>query len=81
MIFFLDISNSTNANDLRSIKRLKYHQKRTALVIGNGKYVYGRLKNPTNDARDMANTLRKLEFIVTLILDVNGRLKMSHFWS
>ncbi|WP_052515542.1 SUMF1/EgtB/PvdO family nonheme iron enzyme [Dethiosulfatarculus sandiegensis] len=41
-------------------------EKRVALVIGNAAYDQGRLKNPVNDARDMASLLRKLGFSVIL---------------
>lgn len=44
--------------------------KRMALVIGNGAYgELGTLPNPTNDASDLAEALRKLHFDVTLVLD------------
>lgn len=44
---------------------------RTALVIGNAAYSedLGPLKNPGNDATDMAATLRQLGFAVTLVPD------------
>ena len=48
---------------------------RTALVIGNANYSSAPLKNPVNDARDIANSLRELDFDVTLLLDV-GQNKM-----
>ncbi len=38
--------------------------KRVALVIGNGAYTNSPLKNPVNDAKDMANKLRGLGFDV-----------------
>ena len=41
-------------------------ERRTALVIGNGSYNSGPLKNPANDASDMAALLKKLGFSVTL---------------
>jgi len=41
-------------------------EQRRALVIGNSAYSSGPLKNPVNDASDMATMLRKLGFIVTL---------------
>jgi hypothetical protein len=46
---------------------------RTALVIGNAAYSedIGALKNPSNDATDMAATLRQLGFAVTLVRDAN----------
>jgi TolB-like protein/Tfp pilus assembly protein PilF len=39
-------------------------QKRLALVIGNGNYIYSILANPENDARDMESVLKNLGFIV-----------------
>ena len=49
-------------------------QKRIALVIGNGAYTSAPpLKNPPNDARDMAATLRALGFDVTSGINVNQR--------
>src|SRR5438045_2648124 len=39
-------------------------QRRTALVIGNGDYHFGPLKNPVNDAREMADALRAPRFDV-----------------
>ena len=48
--------------------------KRIALVIGNGAYTKAPpLKNPPNDARDMAATLRALGFDVTNGINVNQR--------
>jgi len=41
-------------------------ERRVALVIGNGAYKAGPLKNPVNDARDMAAALRELGFEVIL---------------
>jgi formylglycine-generating enzyme required for sulfatase activity len=48
-------------------------QVRTALVIGNAAYSeeIGALKNPVNDATDMAATLRQLGFAVTLVPNAN----------
>lgn len=48
--------------------------KRIALVIGNGAYTNAPpLKNPPNDARDMAATLKALGFEVTSGINVNQR--------
>src|SRR5438874_4914650 len=48
--------------------------KRIALIIGNGAYTNAPpLKNPPNDARDMAATLRQLGFDVTAGINVNQR--------
>lgn len=41
-------------------------ERRVALVIGNGAYKAGPLKNPPNDARDMAASLKSLGFEVIL---------------
>jgi len=40
-----------------------------ALVIGNSNYAVGRLTNPVNDARLIAETLRRLGFEVTPLFD------------
>jgi uncharacterized caspase-like protein len=48
--------------------------KRIALVIGNGAYTSApALKNPPNDARDMAASLRTLGFDVTSGINVNQK--------
>lgn len=47
--------------------------RRTALVMGNAAYQNGRLRNPVNDATDIAATLQKLGFTVTLARDVDLR--------
>jgi len=46
-------------------------ESRTALVIGNGNYSFGRLANPTNDAGDIADALRAAGFDVILKTDAN----------
>ncbi len=43
--------------------------RRTALVIGNSAYLRGPLKNPANDARDMAVALKRVGFDVTILTD------------
>ncbi len=48
-------------------------ERRTALVIGNGSYHSGPLKNPVNDATDMAATLKRLNFDV--VLKTNARMQ------
>jgi len=46
---------------------------RLALVLGNGNYEFGRLKNPVNDAALMAESLRKVGFQVFEHLDADQR--------
>jgi len=46
---------------------------KSALVIGNSSYKSARLLNPVNDAKDMAYTLKKLGFKVTLKTNANQR--------
>jgi PQQ-dependent catabolism-associated CXXCW motif protein len=46
---------------------------RTALIIGNSGYRHEPLKNPANDAEDMAKMLRSLGFEVTLKKDASFR--------
>ena len=48
-------------------------QRRSALVIGNAAYVDARLRNPVNDATDVAATLRQLGFEVELLRDASRR--------
>lgn len=48
-------------------------ERRTALVIGNSAYSSAPLKNPVNDATDMAATLMKAGFSVTLKKNANHR--------
>ncbi len=51
------------------------HAKRYALVIGNSEYgnAIGDLKNPVNDAKDMAAVLTKKGFSVTTLTNANQR--------
>jgi hypothetical protein len=46
-------------------------EQRTALVIGNSAYSSGPLKNPVNDATDMAAALKRAGFAVTLKRNAN----------
>ncbi len=46
-------------------------EKRVALIIGNAAYPTGRLSNPVNDARGMAQALRQLGFEVLSYENVN----------
>ena len=46
---------------------------RIALVIGNGAYETGPLRNPLHDAEDMAAALHNLGFSVTLLGDADLR--------
>src|SRR5437773_1119247 len=51
-------------------------ERRTALVIGNAAYDFGSLRNPVNDATDIAAALRQLGFEVTL--ELNADLRGMH---
>jgi len=52
---------------------IRVKQNRLALVIGNGAYKSAPLKNPVNDASDMASTLRNLGFDVMHINNADRR--------
>jgi len=52
---------------------LSAQDQRTALVIGNGAYKSSPLRNPVNDATDIANALRNLGFSVILKTNANQR--------
>ena len=61
-----------------------FAERRVALVIGNGAYKTGPLKNPANDARDMAAALKSVGFEV--ILRENAGLRamneaIDQFWA
>ncbi len=43
-----------------------------ALVIGNSEYAYSPLTHPIHDAKDMADTLRKMGFSVTVKTNLNN---------
>jgi hypothetical protein len=55
---------------------LSGQERRTALVIGNGAYRASPLRNPPNDATDMAAALRSTGFNVSLLTDA-GRAAME----
>jgi len=48
-------------------------ERRVALVIGNGAYKVAPLKNPTNDAQDMADALREMGFDVSLKVNASHK--------
>lgn len=48
-------------------------ESRTALVIGNGAYAEGPLRNPPNDAQEMGKVLRQCGFSVTVVVDASKR--------
>jgi len=52
---------------------IKLKNQRTALIIGNNAYQTVPLKNPVNDAEDMAATLRKMGFTVILKKNADHR--------
>ncbi|GAB6093950.1 hypothetical protein JCM14469_02020 [Desulfatiferula olefinivorans] len=70
LVCFVWISAAAAADD-RGLVFSKGNK--TALVIGNGTYASAPLKNPVNDARDMAAMLRKKGFDTDLIIDGSQR--------
>lgn len=65
------VDTSVNTNVVDVIQVPPQIRKRSALIIGNANYKRGPLKNPLNDAKDMARALKKAYFSVILRLDVN----------
>jgi len=61
LFFSLIIINFFNPSSLQAVA-----EQRIALVIGNSAYSSGPLKNPVNDATDMAAALQRLGFKVNL---------------
>lgn len=58
------ILSSANAQNRQVIQEEAKSERRVALIIGNSAYEIGALKNPVNDAKDMAQVLRELGFDV-----------------
>jgi hypothetical protein len=52
-------------------------ERRLALVIGNAKYRQAALRNPTNDAQDMAASLKEVGFEVMTVYDGSREQMMS----
>ena len=74
----IEVKNT--AGPIASERRVDYqpvaietNEKRYALVIGNAAYKDNPLKNPVNDATDIADKLRNLNFEVMLLTDNNKR--------
>jgi len=57
-------------DDPRSIE-VAFRESRTALVIGNSDYQNGPLRNPVNDASDIAKLLEQRNFNVILLTNAN----------
>lgn len=73
VLFALSTFAAMAAEINRNINVAAATEKRVALVIGNGKYPGTPLKNPANDARDMAAALRKIGFEVIERTDVTQK--------
>ena len=52
---------------------LEAQGKKVALVVGNSSYSTGPLRNPANDAADMAKALREIGFNVALGTDASKK--------
>ncbi len=75
-ILFLMVFSITNANITAFAQSEQPTQKRFALVIGNANYTgksLSPLKNPTNDAALISDSLKRTGFEVTLVMDANLR--------
>ena len=64
--------------DQKTAKQSAGSTSRYALVIGNSHYKNAPLKNPVNDATDMAQLLTGLGFQVTLLLDTTQKETITH---
>ncbi len=71
IMFFTVALASAQPGAERALKKL-FVEQRIALVIGNSAYQYtSKLKNPVNDAEDMAASLKKKGFQVILLKDAS----------
>ena len=74
LIWAAPASFAQSTRQLTQGQQTQGSQKRLALVIGNGAYTSApSLKNPPNDARDMATTLTSLGFEVSSGVNVSQR--------
>jgi hypothetical protein len=64
-------------NDVAASSEAAWADSRVALVIGNGDYLNGPLKNTVNDARSMARALRNAGFEVMLYEDMSNKDEMK----
>ncbi len=71
VVLFISLSQGTEDQSSKAVRRTSPDQKRVALVIGNSDYKDMPLKNPAHDADDIAKALRELGFIVQTKLNVN----------
>jgi hypothetical protein len=73
-VLLLTVAINHTANADRGIKHTKKADNlRLALIIGNSDYRNAPLRNPENDARGMAQALRKSGFEVTLRINASQR--------
>ncbi len=70
VILFLSELVAYAADDPRGIE-VVYGEPRTALVIGNSSYLSSPLRNPVNDASDIARLLEQRKFDVMLLTDAD----------
>lgn len=71
LFIFMPVHAATDQRGLAAVEKNRDSRKRVALVVGNSNYLSSPLKNPANDARTMARTLRKLGFEVDEKTDLN----------
>lgn len=74
LVLLLALAHPAHAQDrVIRIAPAPASEQRVALIIGISAYAQAPLKNPVNDATDIAATLRDVGFKVTLVKDVDRR--------
>jgi len=67
------------------IALLPADEAKTALVVGNSNYETSYLRNPINDAKAIAETLKEIGYDVILLLDVESDKELKkgckRFWN
>jgi hypothetical protein len=71
LVAWVFLQNAFGERALKVSKESAYSEQRVALVIGNSSYKTSPLKNPANDAADMAKKLEGLGFHVTRLLNAS----------
>ncbi|GAB6097383.1 hypothetical protein JCM14469_36370 [Desulfatiferula olefinivorans] len=72
-VFFTFIAESRADRAITVSREAAFSEQRVALVIGNGNYAASPLKNPVNDAADMAKKLEAMGFEVIRLIDADQR--------
>jgi len=73
VILMCEVLFAQSNSDIKHELTSKNLERRTALIIGNSNYENSPLRNPINDAKDIASLLKKYKFKIELLVDADKR--------